>query len=78
VTKRDVTAPSLVYVVMTWDSGPYGVYYEADKPGAVPADWYGKETVAVPREVWERYQAAKDEFHAAEAALSDAGESVNG
>ena len=61
-----------VYVTATWDSGPYGIYYESATPQAVPRNGYGELTAPVPREIWEGYNRAESEFRAAEKALGDA------
>jgi hypothetical protein len=59
-----------VNVTCAWDSGPFSAFYATDEP--VRIDPHGHNTVAVPKDVWDRYLTAEAEFHAAEDALWDA------
>lgn len=51
-------------IVVTWDSGPYGIYYP-DTRGE-------KGAVEVPDEVFERYEKADEELRSAQDALDEA------
>ena len=56
-----VTSGTMVKVVATWDSGPYGIYYLDESTG-----------VDVPVEVYERWEKASSEFMDAQEALEAA------
>jgi len=58
----------------SWDSGPFSTFWESDRkthkiegPGG-----YGENVVPIPRVVWDRYCAAREELDEAESALGDA------
>lgn len=69
----------LVMITASWDSGPFGTWYESASTQAkidAPSG-YGDNTVRIPRSVWEAYGSAKEALWDAEKALTDAvGEAV--
>lgn len=63
-----------VMVHCSWDSGPYGTYYKCSdtKPEIDAPGGYGRNTVPIPVDVWERYERAQQELNEAEDELGRA------
>ncbi len=61
-----------VMVECSWDSGPFPTWGETKgKPSIDGPNGYGRNTVPIPRDVWERYGSAQEALHAAEDALAE-------
>lgn len=61
----------VVFVTCTSDSGPFSMYYKSHDQRAKIGE-FETNTVPIPREDWDRYEAAERELHAAEEKLRKA------
>lgn len=59
--------PQKIRLRVTWDSGPYSIYYRAPE-----LELSLQEVVEVPEDVYLRYEKAEDELRASQNALDEA------
>lgn len=47
----------------SWDSSPFGTYFETDEPVGVVDSYDDTKVIEVPNELWERYVVVRKELY---------------